>query len=250
MRLEAWRAEWDKADIELVPAPGSLIEGVLARRCAHVCLRRCLKEASRGLGAPTSSGRGCPCVQPWICHGDPDMSKSIIDRLLDTQYTQETLRDEDCWAETQCDSTQPDSELCPAKLWDVEPTPGHDVCTTDEDVETTASEGDDKEDHRLEIPSCGIREVTEADIAAGCNAAALPSSEDLELCLRKLGGLGHSPLHPPPPRSFARQAEAIRYLEGLLAQGVYRCISSAFSPASFLPRAVDASLSIRKWALR
>ena len=64
--------------------------------------------------------------------------------------------------------------------------------------------------------------VTEADIAAGCNAAALPSSEDLELCLRKLGGLGHSPLHPPPPRSFARQAEAIRYLEGLLAQGVYR----------------------------
>ncbi|CAE7302879.1 primpol [Symbiodinium sp. CCMP2456] len=150
------------------------------------------------------------------------MSKSIIDRLLDSQYTQETLRDEDCWAETQCDSTQPDSELRPAKLWDVEPTPGHDVCTTDEDVETTASEADDKEDHRLEVPFRGIREVAEADIAAGCNAAALRSSEDLELCLRRLGGLGHSPLHPPPPRSFARQAEAIRYLEGLLAQGVYR----------------------------
>lgn len=148
------------------------------------------------------------------------MSKSIIDRLLDSQYTQETLRDE-CWAETQCDSTQPDSELCPAKL-DVEPTPGHDVCTTDEDVETTASEADDKEDHRLEVPFRGIREVAEADIAAGCNAAALRSSEDLELYLRRLGGLGHSPLHPPPPRSFARQAEAIRYLEGLLAQGVYR----------------------------
>ena len=175
------------------------------------------RRSSAGLGGPASShGKVTATLR---C-----MSRSIIDRLLDTQNTQETLRDDD-FAETQCDSTQADSdEVCPAKLRIDDATSndgdGRDICTTDEDVETTASEGEEKENPKPESVH-----MAEADIAAGCNAepAVNDPRQDLELCLRKLGGLNEScPLHPPPPRSFARQAEAIRYLEGLLAQSTYQ----------------------------
>ena len=166
------------------------------------------------------------------------MSGSIIDRLLDTQNTQETLRDEDCYADTQCDSTQVDSEHgAPAKLWDEDATSSQEVCTTDEDVETTASEGEERENSKQEIPS-PLPDMAEADIAAGCNAKPKTQDfgEDLELRLRRQGGLSpQQALHPPPPRSFARQAEAIRYLEGLLAQGSYELHQAGGCPTGRLP---------------
>ena len=158
---------------------------------------------------------------------------SIIDRLLETQNTQDTLRDEDCYAETQCDSTQADEEQTCAvsKIRSRDSTSSQDVCTTDEDVETTASEGEEKENLKIYAPSEADLGIAEADIAAGCNAepgTPVQDSkkelrrEDLELYLRQLGGLSqHQALHPPPPRSFARQVDAISCLEGLLAQGSY-----------------------------
>ncbi|CAJ1448320.1 unnamed protein product, partial [Effrenium voratum] len=103
--------------------------------------------------------------------------RCIIDILLDTQV-------DEGYEATQVDSTQEDSAK-PIEVVEV---------STDEDVDTTASEGELADEGLPELSLrllrfCGVREGTA--------------------------------LHPPPPRSFHRQAEALRCLESLAARGLY-----------------------------
>ena len=123
----------------------------------------------------------------------------ILTALLDTQSDTDRDLGDLGYATTQCDSTQVDS---------VDSDPGSplkfpddiDVCSTDEDVDTTASEGPE------ELPQ----------------PQALPI-QAIEICLRHRVGLeAKQNLHPPAPRVFNRQAEAICCLEALVSSGRYK----------------------------
>ena len=121
-----------------------------------------------------------------------DMSQ-ILTALLDSQS--------DGYATTQCDSTQVDSQspTFEAPRTDVSGDV-YDVCSTDEDLDTTASEGDD----------------------GGMPAESFPF-RGIESCLRHLVALeGKQTLHPPAPRIFHRQAEAICCLDALVSSGRYK----------------------------
>jgi len=119
----------------------------------------------------------------------------ILTALLDSQS--DTDLGDLGYATTQCDSTQVDSDPgSPLKLPDID---NIDVCSTDEDVDTTASEGFE------EVPG------PQAPIQA------------IETCLRHRVGLkAKQNLHPPAPRIFNRQAEAICCLEALVSSGRYK----------------------------
>eukprot|EP00438_Fugacium_kawagutii_P013402 Skav216508 [mRNA] locus=scaffold1123:670197:673678:- [translate_table: standard] len=119
----------------------------------------------------------------------------ILTALLDSQDDRES------YATTQCDSTQVDQVEVdsPGSV----KFPEIDVCSTEEDVDTTASES----------------EVSEGDFTEGFTPGALAIGS----CLRHLVALEmQQSLHPPPPRIFPRQAEAICCLEALVSSGRYK----------------------------
>lgn len=135
------------------------------------------------------------------------MSKDLLSALFDSQSS-------DGYATTQCDSTQADSELA-LKLEDAD---AIDVCSTDEDVDTTASEGEgDQEDaENTDHKALGAHGISE--LVPTANA-----KQDMEQCLRDLLGLDvKQSLHPPAPRIFQRQAEAMCYFYSLVANGRYK----------------------------
>ena len=122
----------------------------------------------------------------------------ILTALLDSQS--DTDLGDLGYATTQCDSTQVDSDPgSPLKFpTDID---NIDVCSTDEDVDTTASEGPEELPH---------------------GPQALPI-QAIETCLRHRVGLeAKQNLHPPAPRIFNRQAEALCCLEALVSSGRYK----------------------------
>lgn len=133
----------------------------------------------------------------------------ILTALLDSQ---------DGYATTECDSTQVDSQLSPRFREDHEDHEDHgdendaiakiDVCSTDEDVDTTASEGTEDENKES-----AVKQLNQSHLSAGI----------LENCLRHLVGLEvFQSLHPSAPRIYQRQVEAICCLDALVSSGRYK----------------------------
>lgn len=133
----------------------------------------------------------------------------ILTALLDSQ---------DGYATTECDSTQVDSQLSPRFREDHEDHEDHgdendaiakiDVCSTDEDVDTTASEGTEDESKESAVKQWNQL----SHLSAG-----------IENCLRHLVGLEvFQSLHPSAPRIFPRQVEAICCLDALVSSGRYK----------------------------
>jgi len=156
--------------------------------------------------------------------------RTILDRLFED--SQNSQRSHDC-ATTQCDTTQIDEE--DELLGDAQRSPEAETvspATTDEDVTTTASEDDEEEEEEIrkndaewphacpDVPSTGIKYTP-----------GPPATEEVEAVLRKkVGLLAAQATHPASPRNFSRQAEAVAYLQALLAKGEYQgCQLGLFS---------------------
>lgn len=139
------------------------------------------------------------------CRSGSDGMSQILTALLDSQDDRES------YATTQCDSTQVDqvdqvdqvevdSPRSPVKF-DI------DVCSTEEDVDTTASES----------------EGSEGSAGHFTERAPKVTLHAIGSCLRHLVALEmQQSLHPPAPRIFPRQAEAICRLEALVSSGRYK----------------------------
>ena len=144
------------------------------------------------------------------------MTKDILAALFDSQSSEAT---DQGYATTQCDSTQADSEGGAKALEPI------DVCTTDEDVDTTASEGGEGGESEDALnPRPYLQQYQGLGTGMGIfESTKCLTEKDMEDRLRHLLGLHvKQSLHPPAPRIFQRQVEAISYLEALVANGKYK----------------------------